>query len=227
MIVGFIGGLLCLIPAGLIYGPISQWAGSQGGMSGWGFLLQVMGRGLAWMVAGMGMGLGQGLALRSKRLALYGFLGGVIGGLLGGLCFDPVDFVLLEPYKPSAHVSRLVGVVMVGACVGLMIGLVELLARDAWLRMIEGPLAGKEFILFRDSMRIGAAPNSDIYLFNDPEVAQHHADLRLLGDDCEIEVADSILALEHNGNAVRRARLRHGDRITIGRTSFIFEKRGS
>ena len=31
---------------------------------------------------------------------------------------------------------------------GAMIGIVELLARDTWLRMTQGPLSGKEFILF-------------------------------------------------------------------------------
>ena len=40
-------------------------------------------------LAGMTMGLGQGVALRSGRLLLFGFLGGAVGGLLGGVLFDP------------------------------------------------------------------------------------------------------------------------------------------
>src|SRR5262249_17241373 len=152
-----------------------------------GFVLQMVGRSLAWGLAGMAMGLGQGLALRSKRLLLYGFLGGIVGGLLGGLLFDPVDMILLGPEKPSAHWSRLIGFACIGACVGAMIGVVELLARDAWLRMIEGPLAGKEFLIFKDVLTVGSSPRSDIYLFNDPLVAGHHATLRAMGDECEIE----------------------------------------
>ena len=95
------------------------------------------------------MGLGQGIALRSKRLLAYGFFGGIIGGLLGGLLFDPIDLILLGVDKPSAHWSRLIGLAVIGASVGAMIGVVELLARDAWLRMVKGPLAGKEFLLFK------------------------------------------------------------------------------
>ena len=53
-----------------------------------------------------------------------------------------------------------------------MIGVVELLARDAWLeQMLEGPLAGKEFLIFKDLLYVGALPRSDIYLFNYKQVA--------------------------------------------------------
>ena len=130
------------------------------------------GRGLAWCLAGAAMGLGQGIALRSGRLLLYGLLGGLIGGLLGGLLFDPIDLLLLGSNKPGAALSRAIGVGVIGATVGAMIGIVELLARDAWLQMLEGPLAGKEFLIFKDLLYVGASPRSDIYLFNDKAVAR-------------------------------------------------------
>ena len=125
----------------------------------------------------------------------------------------------------GAEWSRLVGFGVIGAAVGLMIGVVELLSRDAWLRMTEGPLAGKEFLMFRDIMNIGASPKSEIYLFNDDKVAPTHATLRAIGDECEISARDKVHPLLINNNAVKTARLRHGDRITIGRTSFVFEQR--
>ncbi len=156
-------------------------------MGAFGFLLQVMGRTIAWGLVGTAMGLGQGIALRSSRLLLYGLLGGVLGGLLGGMLFDPIDLLLLGPDKPSAHLSRLIGLAVIGVSVGAMIGLVELLARDAWLRMTQGPLTGKEFLMFKDVMTIGSSPRSDIYLFNDTEVVRQHATLRAIGDECEID----------------------------------------
>jgi hypothetical protein len=230
LLVGFVGGFISNVVANLAYAPLSQlasrnWDASKDALSTFGFVVQMVGRSLAWCLAGMAMGLGQGIALRSKRLLLYGFLGGTLGGLLGGLLFDPIDLLLLGTHKPSAHWSRLVGFMAVCGGVGAMVGVVELLARDVWLRMVEGPLAGKEFLLFKDTMHVGSSPRSEIYLFNDPQVAPHHATLRALGDDCEVEAADRTAALLVNNRPAQRARLRHGDRITLGRTSFIFQKR--
>lgn len=228
LVVGLVGGLVCSIVASVIYGPITQYAMSQGGGAGLtalGFALQVGGRSIAWALAGMAMGLGQGIALRSKRLAIYGFLGGVIGGLLGGLLFDPIDVILLGSDKPSAEWSRLVGFTVIGISVGGLIGVVELLARDAWLRMTQGPLTGKEFLLFKDVMKIGSSPRSDLYLFNDPLVAEQHAVLRTVGDDAEIESLSDARLVQVNGRSVRTARLRHGDTVSIGRTAFLFQRR--
>ena len=216
LLVGLVGGFLSYIFANLAYTPLHQLAVGQmqggGPLGAFGFAVQMVGRSLAWGVAGLAMGLGQGFALRSQRLLIYGLIGGVMGGLFGGLLFDPIDLILLGPDKPSAHLSRL-------------IGLVELLARDAWLRMTQGPLTGKEFLLFKDVMSIGASPRSDVYLFNDPQVAKLHASIRTVGDECEIEARESTAPVLLNNRAVQRARLRHGDNITIGRTSFIFQRR--
>jgi hypothetical protein len=231
MLVGAIGGFLSGIIANLVYAPINTLAMSQGGydphaMTMWGFSLQIVGRSLAWGLAGMTMGLGQGFALRSRRLLLYGFLGGLLGGIFGGLLFDPIDFLLIGLDKPSSHWSRLVGIVCVGGMIGLMIGLVELLARDAWLRMTQGPLAGKEFLVFKDVMKIGSSPHSDIYLFNDPLVARSHATIRAVGDNCEIENFSQDQPTRVNDQPVlQRRRLRHGDRIGLGKTEFVFQRR--
>ncbi len=53
--------------------------------------------------------------------------------------------------------------------------------------MTQGPLTGKEFILFKDVMNIGASPRSDIYLFNDPQVADDHAVIRSVGDEWRLK----------------------------------------
>ena len=228
LIVGFIGCFLSGILAGVVYAPITRAASSHTSGEGFtaiGFMIQIMGRSFAWGLAGLTMGLGQGIALRSKRLLVYGLLGGVIGGLLGGLLFDPIYFFISGSKTPSAYLSRLIGFVVIGVGVGAMIGLVELLARDAWLRMTAGPLVGKEFLVFKDTMNVGSSPRSDIYLFNDPMVLDHHATLRSIGDECEVESADKFQQVLVNGRPLQRSRLRHGDEITIGRTLFVFEKR--
>lgn len=229
-IVGFIGGFIASFLAGIIYTPFNHFATAEfdsltNKFSPFGFVMQLLGRGLSWGACGMAMGLGQGVALRSKKLALYGFIGGILGGLFGGLLFDPIDMILLDPYKPSAHWSRFISLSVIGASVGFMIGFVELLARDTWLRMTEGPLAGKEFLLFKDRVRLGSSPANEIYLFNDKKVSSHHATIRAVGDECEIENHDIVNPVKINNQTVQILRLHHGDQITIGETSFIFEKR--
>lgn len=229
-LIGFVGGLISSVVANVIYAPITSLAAQQlasdsGAGRAAGFMLQMIGRMFAWTLAGSAMGLGQGIALRSKRILLHGLLGGIIGGMLGGLLFDPLDMVILGADRIGADTSRLIGIVIIGAAVGAMIGVVELLTRDAWLRMVEGPLAGKEFLIFRDTMNIGASPRSEIYLFNDDQVAPTHATLRVIGDETEITARDKVHPLLINGQNVRNARLRAGDRIQIGMTSFVFEQR--
>lgn len=230
LLVGLLGGFVCHLAAEVAYAPLTQLAQKQAedtsyGLSTLGFVIQVFGRTLAWGMVGVAMGLGQGIALRSKRLLIYGLLGGVVGGLLGGMLFDPIDMIVLGPDKVSAHWSRLIGLAVIGAAVGAMIGIVELLARDTWLRMTQGPLTGKEFILFKDVMNIGASPHSDIYLFNDPQVADEHAVIRSVGDECEIEARQATHPVLLNNSPTRRARLRHGDTVAIGRTVFTFQRR--
>lgn len=230
LFVGFVGGFVTGRMADVIYAPLTHLATKSSGTEGLtslGFMLQLIGRSLAWCLAGSAMGLGQGIALRSKRLLVYGLLGGLVGGLLGGLLFDPIAFLVVGPDKPSAALSRLIGFGVIGLSVGVTIGIVELLARDAWLRMTQGPLTGKEFLVFKDVMNIGSSPRSDIYLFNDPQVAENHAVLRAVGDECEIEARQSSSPVLLNSRSVTRARLRHGDNVTIGRTSFVFQQRKS
>ena len=231
LLVGFIGGFISHILAGIVYAPLSKLAlghleTDTGHITAFGMFVQMVGRGTAWMLAGVAMGLGQGIALRSKRLLIYGLIGGVVGGLLGGLLFDPLDLLLLGRDKPSAHWARFAGIAIIGLSVGAMIGVVELLARDAWLRMTQGPLAGKEFLIFKDVLQVGSSPRADIYLFNDPAVAGHHATIRALGEECEIESASRDHPLLVNERVVKSSRLRHGDQITIGKTMFVFQKKG-
>ena len=230
LLAGLVGGFISSYLADVIYQWISTAAAGMydpdtGEQSTSGFLLQVLGRSLAWMVAGMAMGLGQGIAMRSPRLLAYGFLGGLVGGLLGGLFFDPITEFMMPTDFISAHASRFVGITVIGGTVGLMIGIVELLARDAWLRMIKGPLAGKEFLLFKDTMAVGKSPRSDLYIFNDDLVADTHAVLRVSGEDYELESKQPDSPATVNGRPVKRAKLRHGDKVGIGETVFVFNKR--
>jgi len=222
-IIGFIGGFLSSLLGEIIYGVLHSLAQSAGRYSTLGFLIQIIARALAWGAASMIAGLGYGISLRSKRLVLYGFLGGILGGILGGLFFDPIAILLRNPL--NANLSRFIGFALIGASVGAAIGIVERLSRDAWLRMTEGPLAGKEFLIFKDVMKLGSSPRNEIYLFKDNQIKEVHARLLSIGGEYEIESQDILRPVLVNNRPVKSLRLNNGDRISIGKTSFIFEKR--
>jgi hypothetical protein len=219
---GLVAGIVASVAAHILYAvfgvlmaPLQRGTGESAGA----FMLQMMSRGIAWALAGIAMGLGQGIALRSKKLFMNGLIGGTVGGLLGGLLFDPINRMF---HGDDAMVSRAIGFVVIGLVTGLMVGIVELIAREAWLKMLAGPLAGKEFVLYKDPTSIGSSPKREVYLFKDPDVEPVHALVRRVGEGYEIEDQKTPAGVLLNGRKVTRARLKSQDQIRIGSTVLLF-----
>lgn len=220
---GLIAALLGELVYGLGRGLVASLYSEAGKLTTAGFMLQMVVRGVAWALCGAAVGLGQGVALQSKKLTLNGLLGGVIGALVGGVLFDPINLMLGD--TSGAEASRMVGFATIGAATGLMIGIVELMAREAWLKMLTGPITGKEFALYKSLTLIGSSPKSDIYLFKDPEVEPTHAELKIVGEGFEVSDRDSPAGVFINGRRVRHARLASGDQIRIGKSVMQFEQK--
>lgn len=224
--IGFLGGCLTLIPVGLMYGIMASFALSIGNpgpgerLKGMALLVLMMGRGAAWAIAAIPAGLGQGTALREKKVAVNGLLGAVLGGLIGGLVFDPIDVWLT--HGDSAALSRAVGFAVIGVMVGLFVGLVEQWTKTAWLLMKAGPLAGKQFVLYRNPTVIGSAPKADIYVFKDPDIEPKHALLHNRGGRFEIEDCGTKHGTYVNGVLVTKRLLQTGDQIVVGKTMLEF-----
>lgn len=221
-----LGGVIGYI-ANLLYTNIQfNVVGEQTDLSQLGFaqfMILVFTRGMLWALAGIAMGLGQGVALRSRVLAVNGVIGGALGGLVGGLLFDPLSYLVGGGTITSgATTSRLVGFMIVGIAIGFFIGIVELFARDAWLKMLAGPARGKEYILYRNPMRIGSSSKSDLPLPGQPEIESVHALIRRVGEHYEIEDQHSTSGLFVNGQRVARKRLVNGDQLHIGQVVFSF-----
>jgi predicted lipid-binding transport protein (Tim44 family) len=167
------------------------------------------------------MGLGQGVALRSSKLLVNGLVGGMAGALLGGLLFDPISLLFEGFDTGEAWLSRGVGFGVIGLVTGLVIGLVEIAAREAWIKMLTGPLAGKEFVLFKSPTTVGSSPKSDVYLFKDSEVEPTHALIHAMGEGYELEDKKGAAGTYVNGRRVSRARLVSGDQVRVGKTVFV------
>ncbi len=227
--IGFVGALIATFFAGIVFITMSSLAvsvgppGENGMPTGFGLLVFMMGRGGCWAVFGIPAGLGQGVALRNRHMAINGLVGGAMGGLLGGFLFDPI--YLLSGAPEVATVSRGIGFALIGLLVGMFVGLVEGWTKTAWLLMQAGPLAGKQFVIFRNPTTIGSSPKCDVYVFKDPAIEPKHALIHDRGGRFEIEDQGTADGTYVNGRPVTRAYLNHGDQIVVGATMLEFSTR--
>jgi hypothetical protein len=185
-------------------------------------------RGLAWAAFGAAGGLIYGLIGQSGRKAGYGALGGAVGALLGGVLFDPIAFLMERgsPQHVSAHsggASRAIGFALLGLATGVAMGLVESALKDRWLYVTAGPLAGKQFILYKPVTTLGSSQQADIYLFKDAEILPSHATLQLKGSRIHVAATGPVYI---GGAPIRTSRLlQTGDTLRIGRYGFRYQEK--
>jgi len=189
------------------------------------FLVFTACRSAAWACIGAATGLGMNLVRSTRTQLRNSVVGGALGGALGGLFFDPIDRFFGASLFAGAWASRLVGLLAVGLSIGIFVALVERLARDAWLRVRTGPLAGKSFILYKTPTIVGNSPQSDVYLYKDAEIDPSHASIHRIGTTYEIEDMGTRMGTSVGGSKIRRRRLVSGDQIVIGSTILDFEER--
>jgi hypothetical protein len=174
-------------------------------------------RGIAWMVFGAAGGLVYGIIGQSAKKGYYGVIGGVIGAGLGGILFDPIAI-----FTKGGAPSRAVGLALVGVATGLGMGLVESALRDRWLYVTGGPLAGKQFILYKSLTTIGSRQHSDVYLFKDPAILPDHAAIQITGARVQLQATGPVYC---SGQTVRSRVLQDGDLLQIGRYSFRYKEK--
>jgi hypothetical protein len=225
--------------------PVGGLAGLLGGLLGealygrwhWGALLV-----LGWTLVGLLVGVSIGVFDLLVRLAegtdqhgavrkvVNGLLGGAAGGVVGGtlsLVLRGAWAALLAGKEPDQLWSpSATGFVALGACIGLMIGLAQVILKEAWLKVEAGFRAGRELILSKPVVTIGRAESCDVGLFGDPRVDKLHARIRRQGDSYLVEDADSAGGTFVNGERVGGpCRLRSGDAIRVGRCVLRFGER--
>jgi hypothetical protein len=190
------------------------------------FLTFAAGRSAAWAWVGAALGLGMSLYKGTAVQRRNALTGGALGGALGGVFFDPIDrFLTGASAFGGGDLSRLVGLAAVGVAVGIFVALVDRLAREAWILVRTGPLAGKSFVLYRNPTVVGSAPQADIYLFKDAEIEPRHLAIHRVGNAYEVEDLGTRAGTQVEGATVRQRRLRSGDRIVVGSTALDFEER--
>lgn len=174
-------------------------------------------RGVAWTVFGAAGGVVYGIVGRSSKKAAYGTLGGVIGAAVGGMVFDPIAML-----THGGAASRAVGFGLLGMATGVAIGIVESALKDRWFYVTAGPLAGKQFILYKPRTVIGSDQRCDIYLFKDPSIQGQHAFVEIAGTRVQLRALGPLYV---SGSPVKLHVLQSGNIVQIGRYAFRYQER--
>jgi pSer/pThr/pTyr-binding forkhead associated (FHA) protein len=82
---------------------------------------------------------------------------------------------------------------------------------------------GKSHELQKPSVVLGRSRDCDIRI-SDPNVSRRHAEIRQEGSNYWVVDLGSTNGIAVNGHALKRARLDHEDRITLGSTEVVFNR---
>jgi hypothetical protein len=165
----------------------------------------------------------------ARRKIFNGTLGGTVGGFLGGVLFLVLRgaWALVFHDKPADQLwsPSATGFVALGLCIGLLIGLAQVILKVAWVRVEAGFRPGRELILSKPEVTIGRAESCDIGLFGDAAVERLHARILQRGADYFLADNGSPAGTFVNGRrVVDPVPLRSGDEIRLGRSVLRFRE---
>jgi hypothetical protein len=189
---------------------------------------------VGWILAGMLIGASIGafdliraVATRQDvsvalKKVLNGIYGGFLGGFLGGL-----PFAILRDYDRLPRSGLTISLVLLGMCIGSMIGLAQVILKEAWIKVEEGFRAGRELMLSKDETTIGRAESCDLGLFGDNAIQKLHARILLKNNRYLLAHAADEGETWVNDEEVgeKPVPLRSGDRIRLGRCVLLFGER--
>ncbi len=173
-------------------------------------------RGIAWSLVGLAAGITVGItALAVKRVLVAG-AGGLIGGFLGGFLFD---------FFPGEDIAQIIGLCVTGVAIGVSIGLMEQATKSSWLEIVQGGMAGKQFILYKNEISLGSSPSADVTLIKDPAIPGIAATITRRGSQVFLVSTDPQRPVSVDGAAVLRGQIHEGSAIALGATIVRFRER--
>jgi len=212
-LIGLLGGLIGLVIGEVIF----KFAG--GG---------VWSRAVGWALFGFLVGTSEGWWQQSRAKRWYGAMGGLLGGLIGGSTYERLSTLLrtvTHDRELALTVGSAVGLIILGACIGFLIGLVEDILRTAWLKVVVGRLEGRTFSVTREETRLGKADDCDVVLPGDDDIYPRHAVIKQEQKTFILRPLENPVLV--NRQPVGKSHLlKHGDRIQLGKTQVVFNLEG-
>jgi pSer/pThr/pTyr-binding forkhead associated (FHA) protein len=240
--IGAAGGAMGLIFGNAFYGPLHQASVNMdapsmasdgtivsGGTSVLGFITEMIGRTIGWAFFGTFLGVTQGLSVQSNKKMVNGAIGGFIGGFVGGFIFAILNS-MNDGHVMSIPVAfmRMIGFTVVGAAIGLFIGLIEELTKQAWLIKLVGKNEGKEIMIFKPQTIGGRDELIDIPIFGDPDVEPRHFVIKADQRRHLIQDLNTSSGTFVNGQKIQQPQLlKDGDVIQVGMTKLKFRDKAT
>ncbi len=226
VLIGAVGGLV----GGFLGQALYAWLGM-----GWVLVL-------GWMLTGLLIGAAPsafdhlGAIMRheerrgTQRKLRNGLIGGTVGGFVGGIMslimnslwagmFKADQAGAQELWSPSAT-----GFVALGACIGLAVSLVQIMLREATLRVEAGFRPVRQLLLSKPETVIGRGEACDLGLFGDAAVEKVHAKITRQGSSWMLSDVGTPSGTLLNGQRLMAPTPLHsGDRIQVGGSVLSFE----
>jgi Inner membrane component of T3SS, cytoplasmic domain len=230
VVVGCVGGLLGGMVGQVFYRMFDSFVVQS--------IFTVFGWTLMGLLIGTSVGVFEVLSSLVRQQDMSGSVKKVINGLLGGLAGGVLGGVLMVVFtglfeglftgkdKASLWSPSSMGSVALGMCIGLLIGLAQVIFKEAWIKVESGFRAGREKILAKGEITIGRAESCDIGLFGDNAIERLHARILKRGNDYYLVDAGTQAGTFLNGRPVARPELLHtGDAIKVGNSLLRFGER--
>lgn len=180
-------------------------------------------RAIGWAIMGIGIGIADGAYDRSSSKIRNGLIGGAIGGLIGGFLFDPIQQLVASSSGMSSRASAFV---ILGICIGSLIGLTHVVLKHAWLTVIDGYQCGRQLILSQETTVIGRAEHLPLPLLgpsNQQLELEHLKIIRQVDGTFLAQDDRTRIGSRLNGQPITYpTRLQDGDVLKLGRNSIRF-----
>ena len=151
---------------------------------------------------------------------IYGIIGGFLGGLFGGLAFEYIRI-----FSPDNLFARLIGLIILGFCIGVFYGFIENKLSKAALYLLNGRFKGKEFLLTRKLTCIGKSEDANIEINGYNKVEDIHARIKRNKKEFIIEDASSKDGTYVNDIKIQKTKLQHDDVVRMGDMQFHFQRK--
>lgn len=213
-IMGAVGGALGFVAGqGVFLFAANSVLESPESLGRWGL---VVSRSVGWAVLGIAVGMAEGFRAISPRKILIGGLGGLIGGLVGGAVLE-----YSQVFLPGFATARLAGLLAFGVFVGVAYAVIEKQMSRGVLRVLNGPLKGKEFVINQNRMRIGRSRRAEIRLDGYRNVSDVHAQLRAHGHDLTVRRRENN-GIQINDRDVDEHTFKYEDILKIGSAKLYY-----
>ncbi len=161
---------------------------------------------------------------------MKGMIGGLVGGVLGGIALWGLKSAFANIFGSEKALAmqtpRAWGLVILGMCIGLMIGTAQVFLKEAWLKVEAGFRPGREMMLTKPETTVGRAEGVDITLFGDKDCEKMHAKIVLQSGRYYLVDNSSPGGTFLNGERIGGpAPLKSGDLIQVGRSALRFGER--